>query len=151
MLPAGVPDTSVTTVRLIAHDSSLNRRLGWRLAERGMKVAALKFAEIEADPAAIDPPLDAADFVVVDLGSGDAQVEAALMLLFRIVHPPGDRGPVPRVVVLAPWFDPATRPAWAELGTWLVADRTTPPPEIAAAIERAANPAGDAANRPKRP
>ncbi len=153
MFPAGLPETGVTTVRLVAHDSALNRRLGWRLAELGMNVTAHKFAEIDTRPATTDLPLDDADFVIVDLGSGDVQVEAALNVLFRVVHCPSDSGPAPRVVVLAPWFDAASRPAWAELGVWLVADRTTPPPEIVAAIhiQLAAKLAGNLVSRPRRP
>ncbi len=135
MSPDGPPDTSVTTVRLIGHDNALSRRVGWRFADLGMSVIATRFSEIDAEHFRFDELRD--DFVIVDLGWTATETELALAVLFRVVAPEASSARVCRVIVLAPWFDPATRPAWAELGVWLVLDRTTPPPEIAAAVLRA--------------
>ena len=145
MSQGGPPDTSVTTVRLIGHDNALSRRLGWRFADLGMSVIATRFSEIDPDHFRFDDLRD--DFVIVDLGWSGTETDLGLAVLFRIVPPEATSARVCRVIVLAPWFDPATRPAWAELGVWLVVDRATPPPEIAGAVQRLLAESHDKANR----
>lgn len=144
MSPDGPPDTSVTTVRLIGHDNALSRRLGWRFADLGMSVIATRFSEIDPGHFRFEDLRD--DFVIVDLGWNESETDLGLSVLFRILSPEAATGRLCHVIVLAPWFDPATRPAWAELGVWLVLDRATPPPEIAAAVLRAIEAANAATN-----
>lgn len=128
MNDSGFPQTRTACVCLWAHDSSLTRRLGWRFESHGLRVDNRRFAE--TGPIDSEPWPENTSHVV-DLGWADAQIEAAMAVVFALTD--SDRAgfePMP-VYVLAPWFDSKTRPAWAELGVRLVLDRTTPPPEIA--------------------
>lgn len=114
---------------LWAHDSSLTRRLAWRFESQGLRVENRRIDVTRPDfSETLQQDVTAH---VVDLGWTDPQIAAAMALVFSLTEP--DRTnfqPMP-ICILAPWFDPGTRPAWAELGVRLVLDRTTPPPEIA--------------------
>lgn len=131
MNDSGSPQTRLACVCLWAHDSSLTRRLAWRFENQGLRVDNRRIDG--TGPAFSESwPVDTAH--VVDLGWTDAQIEAAMAVVFALTD--SDQAgfePAP-VYVLAPWFDSATRPAWAELGVKLVMDRTTPPPEIAESV-----------------
>lgn len=131
-----VPDSSDSgtyDVCLIAHDSSLSRRLAWRIEELGLTTLRLRFDET-SDIAGSIP--ETAAVIVIDLGWSDQEIRTSMDVLFRITAPDDHFDRRHSVIVLAPWFDPGDRPAWAEAGVRLVVDRTTPPSDIAQAVAK---------------
>jgi len=130
---SGFPQTRPECVCLWAHDSSLTRRLAWRFESQGMGVENRRIGETGPIESETWPENTAH---VVDLGWADAQIEAALAVVFSLTDSERSDFVATKVYVLAPWFDSTTRPAWAELGVRLVLDRTTPPPDIAKCVMR---------------
>jgi hypothetical protein len=120
--------TGTTSVRLLAHDAALYRRVGWRFEERGLIVSKMTIGEFDTNSLA-DTDSSATAFLV-DLGWSETEIAEAMRVVFALT----ELSDPLRVVVLAPWFDAATRPEWAELGVSLVLDRTTPPPTIVESV-----------------